>query len=117
MASSLSNLVDNLAKEIYKVKYKYQQDNKKCQTCEIKYRNRDSCLEYRNFKHDLVLRKCLCCNTNYPKILDEKLKNRLANTCKFSNHGFNEFVLLLLKDVYPYEYTDDYKRKNNFTVT
>ena len=63
------------------------------------------------------MRKCLCCNTNCRKILDEKLKNGLANTCKFSNQDFNEFVLLLLKGVYLYEYTDDYKRKNNFTVT
>ena len=46
-----------------------------------------------------------------------KIKNGLANTCKFSNQDFNEFVLLLLKGVYLYEYPDDYKRKNNFTVT
>ena len=36
MASSLSNLVNNLAKEIHKVKYKYGHNDKKCETCGIK---------------------------------------------------------------------------------
>ena len=30
MASSLSNLVNDLAKGIHKIKYKYEHDNKKC---------------------------------------------------------------------------------------
>ena len=36
MASSLSNLVDNLAEGIHKVKCKCGHDNKKCETCGIK---------------------------------------------------------------------------------
>ena len=35
MASS-SNLVDNLAKGIHKIKCKHGQDSKKCETCGIK---------------------------------------------------------------------------------
>ena len=35
MASSLSNLVNNLAKEIHKIKCKYEHDNKKYETCAI----------------------------------------------------------------------------------
>ena len=37
MASSLSNLVNNLAEEIHKIKCKYGHDNKKRETCGIKY--------------------------------------------------------------------------------
>ena len=33
MASSLSNLTDNLAEGINKIKSKYEHDNKKCETC------------------------------------------------------------------------------------
>ena len=37
MASSLSNLVNNLSEGIHKIKCKYGHDDKKCETCEIKY--------------------------------------------------------------------------------
>ena len=36
MASSLSNLVDNLAEKIHKNKSEYGHDNKKCEECGIK---------------------------------------------------------------------------------
>ena len=36
MTSSLSNLVNNLAEGIHKIKCKYGQDDKKCETCGIK---------------------------------------------------------------------------------
>ena len=39
MASSLSNLVDNLAEGIYKTKRKHGHDNKKCETCRMKYKD------------------------------------------------------------------------------
>ena len=41
------------------------------------------------------------------KNFDGKLKGRFFNTCKFSNHNNNKFILLLQKGVYPYEYMDD----------
>ena len=41
--------------------------------------------------------------------LDEKLK-------KFSDHGINKFTLLLRKDVYPYEYIDDWEKFNETTL-
>ena len=37
MASSLSNLVDNLAEGISKIKCKYGHDNKNWETCGTKY--------------------------------------------------------------------------------
>ena len=68
MASSLSNLVDNLAEGIQKIKWKRGNDNK-CKTCGIKHKDCECCLEYSNGKVDLILYKCLCCNMNYQKSL------------------------------------------------
>ena len=71
MASLLSNLVDKLAEGIHKIQCKYGHDNEKCETCGIKYKDCDCCLEYTNVKDDLIERKCLCCNKNYQKTFDE----------------------------------------------
>ena len=38
MASSLLNLINNLAEQIHKIKWKYGHDDKKCETCGIKYK-------------------------------------------------------------------------------
>ena len=54
MASSLSNLVNNLEEEIHKTKCKYGHDDKKCDTCRIKYKNCDSSLEYTSYEDDLT---------------------------------------------------------------
>ena len=45
IARSLSNLVDNLAEGIHKIKCKYGHDNKKYETCEIKYKDCECALE------------------------------------------------------------------------
>ena len=44
IASSLSNIVDNHTEKIHKIKCKYGHDNKKCETCGIKYKHCDCCL-------------------------------------------------------------------------
>ena len=44
MASSLSNLVKNLAEIIHEVKCKNEHDDKKCETCGIKYKDCENCL-------------------------------------------------------------------------
>ena len=67
MASSLLNLINNLAKRIYKVKSEF--DNEKCKTCGIKNKDCECCLEYTNAKDDLIEYKCLSCYKN----LQEKI--------------------------------------------
>ena len=87
MATSLSNLVDNLREGIHKIK---------CKDC-------DCFLEYESVKDNLIKYKYLSCNKNYSNKIDEELKKRFKNTFKFSNNDINKFISLLRKGVYPYE--------------
>ena len=65
MTGSLSNLIKNQSEGIYRIKYEYGHDDKKCETCGIKYKYCDCFLEYTNFKDELIKQKCLCFNKNY----------------------------------------------------
>ena len=49
MASS-SNLINNLSEGIDKIKCTFGHDDKKCETCEIKYKHCDCFLEYTTLK-------------------------------------------------------------------
>ena len=62
MRSSLLKTVNNLSEGAHKIKCKCGHDDKKCETCKIKY------------KDDLIECKCLCCNKNYQQKFDEKLQ-------------------------------------------
>ena len=79
MASSLSNLVNNLSEGIHRIKCKY---------C-------NCFLECNSFKDDLIEYKCSCCKKNHQHKFDEKLKEQFFNTYKFYNHDNNKFFLLL----------------------
>ena len=92
MASSLSNLVDNIMEKIHKIKCKY---------C-------DCFTEYKRVKGNLIIQKCLSCNKCHLRKLNKKLKNKFKSTFQFSNNGINKFVLLLRKGVYPHECMDDW---------
>ena len=91
MASSLSNLVDNLSAEIHKIIFKY---------C-------DCFSAYQSVKDNLIKYKCTSLNKNYLNRIDEELKKRFKNTFNFSNNDINKFILLLRKSVYPYEYMNE----------
>ena len=54
MTSSLLNLFNNLAEEIYRIKFKFGHDDKKWETCGIEYKCCNCFLEYTNFKDDLI---------------------------------------------------------------
>ena len=44
--------------------------------------------------------------------LTKKIKKFFFNTYRFFNHKNNKFIILLRKDVYPYEYMDDWEKFN-----
>ena len=88
MACLLSNLVDNLAEGIHKLKCK----------------DRDCFFfEYESVKDNLTKYKCLSCNKDYSNKIDEELKKWFMKTFTFSNNDINKFILLLRKRVYSYE--------------
>ena len=69
MATLLSNLADNFAKGIHKIKY---------EDC-------DCFLENETVKDDLIKYKFLSCTRDYSNKLDRELKKKFKNTVKFSN--------------------------------
>ena len=73
-------------------------------------------LEYKSINDYLIKYKCLSCNKNYSKKIDEKLKKQLKNIFKFSNNQSNKFIVLLRKDVYPYKYMDDWEKFNRTSL-
>ena len=102
MASSLSNLVNNLSERICRIKCKYGHDDKKCETCRIKYKYCDCVFEYTKVKDGLIKYKRLCCKKSYQRKFDKTLKEQFFNSYKFSNHDNNKSILLLRKGVYSY---------------
>ena len=95
MASSLSNLVNNLSEGYIESDVNLDTMIKNVKICGIRYKYCNCFLEYTNFKDDLIEFKCLCCKKKYQNKFHEKLKERLFNTYKFSNHESNKFILLL----------------------
>ena len=64
MACLLTSLVNSLAKENHWTKCKYGYHNKKYETCGMKYKDCQCCIEYTNVKDGLIEHKCFCCNKN-----------------------------------------------------
>ena len=101
MSSSLSKLVDNLSEGIH---------NNKCADCE-------SCLDYvRSIKNEKLIFKCFNCKQYYTKKFNKDLIKRFASTYEFCNKDLNNFILLLRKGVYPYEYMDSWERFNEISL-
>ena len=89
MASSLASVVNNLSEGVHRIKSKFGHDDKRCDTCRIKYKYCNCFLESTNFKDNLTEYKGLICNKNCQRKIDAKLKERFFNTYKSSNLGNN----------------------------
>ena len=50
------------------------------------------------------------CKKDYKKDFNKELIKRFANIYEFCNEDINKFILILRKDVYPYEYMDSWER-------
>ena len=100
MSTSLSNLIDNLSGRII--------DDGKCGSC-------GSNLEYIAIrKSGRLLFERFDCKRRYSKRFSEKLEEKLTakfkNIYRFCNKDIDKFMLLLRKDIHPYEYMDDWSR-------
>ena len=96
MATSLSKLVDNLTGNIH---------NDKCIKCK-------SNLCFVRVMNETLLFKCIDCNKEYEKELNNELIGRFANTYKFCDNDLDKFIMILRKGVYPYEYIDEWNKFN-----
>ena len=92
------------------MKCRYGHDDKKWETFGITYEVYDCFLEYPNFKDNLLEYKCLFCNKNHQKYVWCKVNGTIFNIYMFSNQDNDKFLLLLWKDIYPYEYMDDWEK-------
>ena len=72
--------------------------------------------QIQTFKDDLIEYKCWICNKNCQRKFDEKLKKRFFHAFKFSNHDYNNFILLLQEYVYPCEYMDNSEKFNETSL-
>ena len=46
----------------------------------------------------------------------QRIKQEFNNKFKFSNNDINKFILLFRKDVYPYEYMDEWEEFNETSL-
>ena len=99
MANSLSNLVNNLAKGIHKIKYKYRYNEKKHEAFGIEHTDCDCFLEQANLKNHLKEYKILCSTNNHQKILMKTEKSDLS----IHTH-FLTMILIKRKGAYLQEY-------------
>ena len=100
MSSLLSKLVDNLSEGIH---------YNKCVEC-------NSCLDYIKIENKKLLLKCFNCNAYERNKFNIDLIKKLKNTYTFCNNDVNKFVLLLRKEVYPYEYVDNWERFSEISL-
>ena len=95
MATSLSNLINNLSDQLYN----------NCSDCK-------NSLDYMVFKDDKIVFRCFECKKNTSKDLNNELIERFKNTYQFCENDNNKFSMLLREGIYPYECMDSWNKFN-----
>ena len=95
MATSLSNLTNNLSDQLYN----------NCSDCK-------NLFDYMTFKDDKIVFTCFKCKNNISKDFNNELIERFKNTCQFCENDNKKFLILLRKEIYPYEYMDSWNKFN-----
>ena len=83
--------------------------NDECKDCK-------SYLDYVTIKDNQLIFRCFSCKKNYGKDFNKELIQKFANIYEFCNGDLNNFILLLRKRVYPYEYMDNWERFNEILL-
>ena len=105
MATSLSNLADNLS-EI---------NNKNCKKCMERNKIKSEC-RYIKQKENKLIYKCKKCDDISYKSVNVFIEN-FPSIYEFCNKNLNKFVLLIRKGVYPCEYMDSSERFNERSLS
>ena len=69
-----------------------------------------------SFEDNQLIFQCFECKRNYMKDFNKELIKRFAKTCGFCNGDINKFILLLRKEVYPYEYMENWEKFNETSL-
>ena len=99
MSTCLSKLPDNLS-EIYSKKSGDQNCKSEC--------------EFKGLKNNNLSYSCKECRKKQLKPTNGLIK-KFPNTFKFCNNDISKSILLLRKEVYPYEYVDSWKDETTLT--
>ena len=105
MATSLSNLADNLS-EI---------NNKNCKKCMERNKIKSEC-RYIKQKENKLIYKCKKCDDISYKSVNGFIQN-FPSIYEFCNKNLNKFVLLIRKGVDPCEYMDSSERFNERSLS